>query len=203
MASRQANKERTKLRLIQATLKVLIRKGPLVLTTGRVTRAAGVAQPTFYVHFKGMNEALDQGASFVVQRIDERLDAELQQTQPTGHVNTLSDRIATIVRALSADPAHAELFLRHRRDMILPVGRQLQRVSDRVRKILADNLATIWPERSRADLDIHVELLMGMVFGLVEGIVDHRVEDVEQAATAAANLAFAGVNAATKVADAA
>ncbi|MBW2585868.1 MAG: TetR/AcrR family transcriptional regulator [Deltaproteobacteria bacterium] len=58
--SRQSNKERTRYRLLQAVLKTIQRHGHGTLTTGRVAQLAGVAQPTFYVHFRSMDQALEQ-----------------------------------------------------------------------------------------------------------------------------------------------
>ena len=65
--SRQINKERTRHRLLQAILKTIQRYGHGTLTTGRVAELAGVAQPTFYVHFRSMDQALEQVADWVAE----------------------------------------------------------------------------------------------------------------------------------------
>ena len=65
MSTRKASKERTRQKLVQATLKILHKQGPTALTTGRIAQAAGVAQPTFYVHFKGMDDAVGEAAEHV------------------------------------------------------------------------------------------------------------------------------------------
>ncbi|MBW2685396.1 MAG: TetR/AcrR family transcriptional regulator [Deltaproteobacteria bacterium] len=74
--SRQINKERTRHRLLQAVLKTIQRYGYGTLTTGRVAELAGVAQPTFYVHFRSMDQALEQVAEWVAQELSPGLDPE-------------------------------------------------------------------------------------------------------------------------------
>ena len=74
--SRQINKERTRHRLLQAVLKTIQRYGHGTLTTGRVAQLAGVAQPTFYVHFRSMDQALEQVAEWVAQELAPGLNPE-------------------------------------------------------------------------------------------------------------------------------
>lgn len=54
--SREESKLVTRHRLIAAGLELLTEGGYENLTTGRVARRAGVAQPTFYVHFRDRDE---------------------------------------------------------------------------------------------------------------------------------------------------
>ena len=56
--SREETKLITRRRLLDGAALVLRAEGFEKLTTSRVAREAGVAQPTFYVHFRDMNELL-------------------------------------------------------------------------------------------------------------------------------------------------
>jgi AcrR family transcriptional regulator len=56
--SRQESKLVTRQRLLRAGLALLAERGYEDLTTGRVARKAGVAQPTFYVHFRDKDDLL-------------------------------------------------------------------------------------------------------------------------------------------------
>ncbi len=56
--SRQEAKLLTRHRLLQAATSILAEEGYEALTTGHVARRAGVAQPTFYVHFRDTDDLL-------------------------------------------------------------------------------------------------------------------------------------------------
>ena len=203
MASRQANKERTKSKLIQATLKVLLREGPASLTTGRVAKAAGVAQPTFYVHFSGLDEVLDHAAELVESTFSVGLDSEERLSRPPGAVTGMSDRIEAIVEVLTAERRYAELFLRFRRDNNSPLGQRWQRVTDRIRRMLIEEFMQLWPDLSKPEIELHGALAVGMVLGLVEDVIDGRTQNLSYASTIAANAAIASVRVARKLVEAA
>lgn len=201
--SRQANKERTRNRLAEAILKVLFKYGPAALTTGRVAELAGVAQPTFYVHFKDMDDALERVATWVTDQLVVRLNEE-KENQGLDSVSALSDAIGATVRAFIAEPKMAELFLRHRRDVTSPIGRRWATITDGIRGRTIEQLQTLQVPPPSADLPIHSDLLVGMVFGLIEGLLDKRITDIDHAAEVAARTTLAGITAATRdVSDAA
>lgn len=56
--SRQASKEQTRQRLIQASHKLLLEKGLAGLSMNQITRKAGIAQPSFYNHYANLNELI-------------------------------------------------------------------------------------------------------------------------------------------------
>lgn len=59
----------TRHRLMQAALTLMAQEGREGLTTSSVTRAAGVAQPTFYVHFDCMETLLRDLATQAVSEV--------------------------------------------------------------------------------------------------------------------------------------
>lgn len=67
--SRQESKLVTRHRLLEAGLALLAERGYEGVTTGRVARRAGVAQPTFYVHFRDKDELLRAVASDALAKI--------------------------------------------------------------------------------------------------------------------------------------
>jgi AcrR family transcriptional regulator len=67
--SRQESKLVTRHRLLQAAMAVLVELGREGLTTGSVTKRVGVAQPTFYVHFRDMDDLLREVAAEIVDRL--------------------------------------------------------------------------------------------------------------------------------------
>lgn len=72
--SRQASKEQTRQRLIQAAHKLLLEKGLAGLSMNQITRKAGIAQPSFYNHYSSLNELIVD----VRKRMAERYLSPLQ-----------------------------------------------------------------------------------------------------------------------------
>ena len=198
MASRQAAKQRTKTRLLQGTLRVLRRHGPAKVTTGRITKAAGVAQPTFYVHFDDLDDALAQAADFAMAPIEGQL-REASECRD-GAVEVLTERITRVTEAMCADVQVAQLFLRHRRHYDSPLGQRFASLTELIRAQLTQALAVAG---EHGDGVIDAELLMGAVLGLIEGVVDGTITNVPHAAERAASLAVMGVRAARRVQNAA
>ena len=176
MSTRKANKERTRHKLVQATLKILHKQGPTALTTGRIAQAAGVAQPTFYVHFKDMDEALEEAAVTVGESIRARL-REFRDGLEDGASPQVATRQAftTGVEALIADRRSAELFLRHRRDVANPLGRRWRELMDGAREDLVADLHARGVGKQVDDLVVLADTIIGLVLTTVESILDGRV----------------------------
>ncbi|MCA9578414.1 MAG: TetR/AcrR family transcriptional regulator [Polyangiales bacterium] len=208
MSTRKANKERTRHKLVQATLKILHKQGPTALTTGRIAQAAGVAQPTFYVHFKDMDEALEEAAVTVGEALRARL-REFREGVEDGATPQAATRQAftTGVEALLADRRAAELFLRHRRDVANPLGRRWRELMDRAREDLVADLHARGVGKQVDDLVVLADTIIGLVLTTVESILDGRVTNrsaatemmlrsVEASMTPPAGAASLGVSAA-------
>src|SRR5690606_516079 len=71
--TRQASKVRTRNRLVKSAIRVLHRSGASALTTGKIAADAGVAQPTFYVHFEDMKALLQEVATTISSTIIARM----------------------------------------------------------------------------------------------------------------------------------
>ena len=196
MATRKANKERTRQKLVDATLKVLYKHGSAALTTGRIAEAAGVAQPTFYVHFNDMDDALTQAADAVAAKLLTRLKDYRSELRMGGPIDMVRGTFAASVKALTREPKMAELFLRHRRDASSPLGKKWRTITDRAREDLKRDLQRMGLHNVLPDLDVYAELIVGMVLALAEGVIDKRVEDVDAALDELAHLTVNGVRAA-------
>lgn len=168
--TRKMSKERTRARLVAGALKVLHRDGPAAVTTGRIAEAAGVAQPTFYVHFEGIDEALEEAGKLVTGRFDRALAAtRIDQTA------TIPAVLRTYAEALIDEPKSLELFLRHRRDRSSAFGRELRKYTDGLRDALVGHVAGWLGEG--ASLVAHTgDLCLGMLLGTLEGVLDGRLD---------------------------
>ena len=201
MSTRKANKERTRNKLIQATLKILHKQGPTALTTGRIAQAAGVAQPTFYVHFKDMDEALEEAAAVVGESIRTRL-SEFRDGLEDGASPQAALRHAftTGVEALVADRRSAELFLRHRRDVANPLGRRWRELTDVAREDLIKDLHARGVGKLVDDLVVLADTIIGLVLTTVESILDGRVTNRSAAMDAMLRSVEAGMAPSTQAA---
>jgi AcrR family transcriptional regulator len=200
--SRQINKERTRLRLLQAILKTIHRYGYGALTTGRVAQLAGVAQPTFYVHFRSMNQALEQVAEWVAQELNPSFDAKAP-VETDQAADVLQQSIFKCTRSLVRDRKVAEVFLRNRRDQTSALGRRWTLLTASLRDHMREIVLQVRPDIAPADAALHSELLVSVVFGLAEAYLDGRVDDLERASRVASRAIVWSVLTTSSVADAA
>ena len=174
MTTRREAKAQTRERLLDALLEILHESGPLALTTGRIAERAGVAQPTFYVHFPDLDRAIELAADQVGVRLLTilRSQSALDATEPQSG-GRIRATYATTLDAVAADRRTAELFLRHRRDTFSHFG-------PRFRSLLAAGRDELTARLARAGApspEIASGLILGMFVGAVEGTLDGRYTD--------------------------
>ena len=200
--SRQINKERTRRRLLQAILKTIQRYGHSTLTTGRVAQLAGVAQPTFYVHFRSMDQALEQVAEWVADELSASFHPE-SAAELDRAAEVLEGAVRKCTRSLVRDRKLAEVFLSNRRDQTTALGRRWTVLTGSLRERMRQIVAQVRPELSPADAALHAELLVSIIFGLAEAHLDGRVEDLDRATATASRAIVTSILSSTSVADAA
>jgi len=200
--SRQINKERTRRRLLQAILKTIQRHGHGTLTTGRVAQLAGVAQPTFYVHFRSMDQALEQVAEWVAQELNPGLspEASAELDRPA---EVLEQAVRKCTRSLVQDRKVAEVFLSNRRDQTSPLGRRWTVLTGGLRERMRQIVVQVRPDATSADAALHAELLVSMIFGLAEAQIDGRIDDLDRATSTASRAIVSSILTTSSVADAA
>lgn len=181
MTSRREAKAQTKQRLIDAMLEILHESGPLALTTGRIAERAGLAQPTFYVHFPDLDRAIEMAADEAGARLIRILASQravlASEETSAGAGGRLRRAFRAALDGFAADQQVTELFLRHRRDTASPFGQ-------RFRAVLAtgrDQLRQLLAETDVRSPDVTSALILGMVTATVEGMLDGRVTDLDAA----------------------
>jgi len=200
--SRQMNKERTRRRLLQAILKTIHRHGHSALTTGRVAQLAGVAQPTFYVHFRSMDQALEEVADWVAQELGPSFGASaaVDAGRPA---DVLQEALLRCTRALVRDRKVAEVFLSNRRDQTSALGLRWTALTDGLRGHMKEIVTQVRPAIAPEEAALHAELLVGAVFSLAEAYLDGRVRDIDRATSLACRAMASSIVATSSVADAA
>lgn len=171
--TRKEAKARTRQKLLDAIVRLLYADGPTALTTARIAEHAGVAQPTFYVHFRDLDAALDESA----EQLGEALLGRMRDTAPSPDEVDPREAMRTSFRAfldaVLADVHLAEIFLRHRRDGSSPFGKRFRKVLAQSRERIEEQLEA----RGVEGPELHAALIVGMTIGAVEGLVDRRLGD--------------------------
>jgi AcrR family transcriptional regulator len=200
--SRQINKERTRRRLLQAILKTIQRHGRGTLTTGRVAQLAGVAQPTFYVHFRSMDQALEQVAEWVAQELSPGLNPEATAELDRA-AQVLEEAVCKCTRSLVQDRKIAHVFLSNRLDQTSALGRRWSVLAGGLRERMRQIVVQVRPDATSADAALHAELLVSIIFGLAEAQLDGRIDDLDRATATASRAIVTSILTSSSVADAA
>lgn len=178
--TRKEKKEQTRAALVRATLDALLDLGPARLTTGKIAQRAGVAQPTFYVHFSGIEEALDAVADEVEAGLRRRLGDSRKNLVVGGPYDMIRHAFEVSVRTLLREPRLTALFLRYRRDPSTPLGRRFKAMLERNRdSLLRDLRALGMTDDMVGNLEVHAHLMTGMTLTIVEGLLDGTLTDEE------------------------
>ena len=182
--SRQLAKEQTRQRLLDAALEILDTGGEAGLTTTRVTQLAGVKQPTFYVHFAGMDELL---VELVRQLWTRRRDLTRETRDTVRHQGStreaMRELFRTTVEALVAHPAVLRLVVRSRLDLASPLGEYVRAETavtlENLTKTLAAGGLPYGTPAERRRLHMQAEGLVALIETLALSYMEHRSDDID------------------------
>jgi TetR/AcrR family transcriptional regulator, fatty acid biosynthesis regulator len=175
--TRRESTELTRRRLIDGAIDILRQEGVAAATTGRIASAAGLKQPSFYVHFADRDEILHAAAVEIGQRMIEKLQGELSRIDTADARRSIRAAHAAIVDTFLAEPELTRIFLRHRTDDGTVLGRAFRRLLDEARGQLVDSLARHGITVPRQSAVVYAELLVAAVLGMLEGLLDGRLTD--------------------------
>ncbi len=182
---RAETKAHSRRRLLDAALRILDEQGEAALTTTLVTKEAGLAQPSFYVHFDNMDHLL---GCLVEEILDHWRAAPIEARRASREAprdrERFRDTFRTPIAQLSAHPRMFRLLLRSRLDAASPIGAWSRGMFDRLRDQLVDDLAAAGFEHrtpgERRRLQMIADGIMGMTAELAIGHLDGRYTDVEE-----------------------
>lgn len=182
--SREEAKLITRHRLLQAGLALLAEEGPEHLTTGKVAKRAGIAQPTFYVHFKDMDALLQA----VTEDQVTRLRSTLRQLRL--QINTGGGVAGDIIRETYRAPLQL-LVKQHSNVLRLLIselhrphsalGQAAQKLVDEVIKDLVEDLTTlgVGAAITPPQLNLICEGLIMLTIHYGLGLIEGRHQDLE------------------------
>jgi AcrR family transcriptional regulator len=189
--TRKASTELTRRRLIEGAIEILRRDGVASATTGRIAGAAGLKQPTFYVHFADRDAVFEAAGIEIGRRVLGMLKKQLTAFDPTRARHSIRTAYAATTEAFLAEPELTRIFLRHRTDDGTVLGRTFRGLLDQARRELVDSVARYDLSLPRALAEAHIELLVAGVLGLLEGLLDGRLSDREAAIDTIASVTIA------------
>ncbi|MBG0829814.1 TetR family transcriptional regulator [Planomonospora sp. ID67723] len=183
--SRSEAKDLTRRRLIRAAFAILDEEGEAGLTTVKVAKAAGIAQSSFYVHFKDRQDLLRA----LGDQAGERLRATMREARRRAReAPDDSERHRDTFRIpLEAICGHPELFrigLRARHDPSSPLQGFAVETSAAYRAHLAADLAAMgFPtgtERDRRRLEMVADGITALTNAMAVGHIEGRYPDLEE-----------------------
>lgn len=94
--SREESKAQTRARILEATLHTLVEEGVLGFSINKVAKRAGIAQPSFYVHFANLDELFaavtDEAQAQYIEPMQQTLKLlakDVQREQIPGILNNM------------------------------------------------------------------------------------------------------------------
>lgn len=188
--TRREAKSITRRRLIEAALELLSSdKDSRNLTTGQIAKRAGVAQPTFYVHFRDMDDLLGALVDARMAELREAFKRSRERIDLAAIASGAPDQaLREAFRAPLAEvierPRMFRIYMQERMHRDSPLGVFCHRLAGELRRDLADDLG-VWAEATkrsttRRELEIMADAFSGMVESVAIGHLDGRYEDIEQ-----------------------
>jgi AcrR family transcriptional regulator len=181
--TRREAKAVTRQRLLDAALAILDQDGESGLTTVAVTRRAGIAQSTFYVHFTDTSDllhALVDDLAGERRRLtrDARRAARATNDEPAKR-----DTYRVPLNYLVAHPSLTRLLLTSRGDSS-PVGEWSREIHRQSRAALIEDLAAAGMRTSSAKQQRQVQMIADAIIGMTEavamGYIEGRYDDLDE-----------------------
>src|SRR5258708_6024788 len=138
--ARRITTELTRKRLIEGAVDILRREGLGAATTGRIAGAAGLKQPTFYVHFEDRDEVFEAAADEIGRRMLEKLQRQHTKFDAKDARRSLAANFRSILGAFLSEPELTRIFLRYRADEGTVLGKAFGRQIRAARQAIVDNL---------------------------------------------------------------
>jgi TetR/AcrR family transcriptional regulator, fatty acid biosynthesis regulator len=183
--TRHEAKQVTRRRLLDAALQILNESGETDVSASTVARAAGIAQPSFYEHFRNKNELLRALGDelFTVLRRALR-EARRQALEAPTSEEAMREQFRRPLQMIAANPAWFRLGLRTRHVVGSPLGESSREWAGNTRLDIADELIQRgYPNLSPADrrrVEMVADGLIALTEAMALGHLSGRYPDIEE-----------------------
>jgi AcrR family transcriptional regulator len=182
--SRDESKAITRQRLLDAAARLLGEVGYGGLSTGAVARSAGVAQPTFYVHFRDMDDLLRTLGHAQIEELRARLRGA-RQALITGQrgVEAVRETFKIPLDAWIQNPGLFKLYTQEIHHPTSPLGTMSRELRAELHADLVDDLTRLGlPSRTPAEREriaMMAEAMIAQTEALARGYVEGTYRDVD------------------------
>lgn len=172
----------TRQRLLDAAIEIVRARGVDALSTVSVTRAAGIVQSGFYVHFRNLDDCKRAAAEQVAARVRQFVAAHRRAGYGApADLSSMADHYRVIMSLFQTERWFSQLLIRYRHDPS-PLGLVFRQVLDGMRADLAADLRAQFepllpPGQDPARFAVYAELLQGMVIQAGEAMLEGRIAD--------------------------
>ncbi|MFC4115003.1 TetR family transcriptional regulator [Nonomuraea zeae] len=185
--TRSEAKDLTRRRLIRAALAILDEEGEAGLTTTKVAKAAGLAQSSFYVHFKDRQELLRVLAEEGGERLRRSMrEARRKAREAPDDLERHRDTFRIPLEAICRHPELLRIQLRARHDPSSSLRDFATETAAAYRDHHAADLAALGytadDERDRRRLEMIADGINAATNALAMGHLEGRYPDLEEAA---------------------
>ncbi|MGW0804828.1 TetR family transcriptional regulator [Nonomuraea sp. NPDC002799] len=185
--SRSQAKDLTRRRLIRAALAILDEEGEAGLSTVKVAKAAGIAQSSFYVHFKDMQELLRVLAEEGGERLRGSMrEARRRAREAPDDLERHRDTFRIPLEAICRHPEFLRIQLRARHDPSSSLRDFATETAAAYREHHAADLAALGytadNEHDRRRLEMIADGINAATDALAIGHLEGRYPDLEEAA---------------------
>ena len=162
--TRAEAKQETRRRLLEAAARVLGETGYGGLSASAVTRAAGVAQPTFYLHFRDKDELIRTLADAHIGELRAQLRAARAEVRGGRGVAAIRETFRVALDSFVEHPGLVRLYAQERSQPASPFGDQSRRLAAELRHDLAEDLAGLGlPAATREERERLQMIAEGMI----------------------------------------
>jgi AcrR family transcriptional regulator len=184
---RRGKQGETRARLIQVAIELMRREGLSALTTSRVTRDAGIAQPGFYAHFKNIDDIVQSAVSQVLEEMRVKVGRVKRAFERHARASDVPSLDATralyedTLEVFLSDRSFAEIFLRYRRDPS-PLGGFMREAAGRIREDLIEDIwrtarASGFKPEHHPLVGLWAEQTFALYLAAAESLLDGRYQD--------------------------
>ena len=144
--TRQEAKLLTRQRLIAAAQDLLRRQEVDAISVSEITRVAGVAQPTFYVHFRDKDEIIEAAARAIGDDVRATMRAARQQMLLRIHPSRegIREVLRIAMEALACEPEMMRLLYRELHGRNGPTARISRRLYEELMTEVIQDIGTIF-----------------------------------------------------------
>jgi AcrR family transcriptional regulator len=181
---RDVAKERTRRSLLDTALRLLDERGEPGLSASAVSREAGIAQSSFYAHFRDKDDLLSALGAEVCRRVRQ---SARQARQRSREVPTDRERLRATFRlpleSCVAHPAMFRLMLRARHEPASPLGTSARELFAGNRADLVEDLVKLGYPVETTGQRLRVEMIAEGYIALTEAMasayLDGRCPDLD------------------------